>query len=126
MLLAENRLKTEKDFATVLRYGRSFFSRFLKIKIKANPSLPRLASSKAGSPARFGFVIGLKFSKKAVVRNRLRRQLSEVVRLEIKEKRIKSGFDAIFFVQQDILLLNSAQLKAELLTLLRKARLLYD
>lgn len=113
MLLSPNRLKEEKDFASVLKYGRSFFGSSLKIKIRPN----NLAVS------RFGFIIGLKLSKKATVRNRLRRQLSEIIRLEIKEKKIKPGFDGVFFVRPEILKMDFQELKKEMVNLLIKASL---
>lgn len=113
MLSSPNRLKKEKDFASVLKYGRSFFGSHLKIKIRPNNL----------SVSRFGFILGLKLSKKATVRNRLRRQLSEIVRLEIKEEKIRPGFDGVFFMQPEILKLNYQELEKETVSLLIKANL---
>jgi len=42
---------------------------------------------------RFGFVVSLKVSKKAVVRNRVRRRLSEIMKEETKN--IKNGTDLV-------------------------------
>ena len=41
--------------------------------------------------SRFAVVAGKEVSKKAVVRNRLRRRISEIIRIKLKTKGIKSG-----------------------------------
>jgi len=49
---------------------------------------------------RFAFVIGNKISKKAVVRNRTKRLLSEAVRLLLPQ--IKKGHEIIFFAKKPL------------------------
>ncbi|MBL7150438.1 ribonuclease P protein component [Candidatus Microgenomates bacterium] len=51
--------------------------------------------------SRFTFVVSTKISKKAVVRNRTKRLLSEAVRLLLPQ--IKKGFDIIFFAKKPFL-----------------------
>jgi ribonuclease P protein component len=88
MLQPANRLKLDRDFKKVLKFGRSFYSQNLKAKILKNS----LTNS------RFGFVIGTKISKSAVVRNRLKRQVREVIRLLFKDDKIQPGFDVVMMI----------------------------
>ncbi len=50
---------------------------------------------------RIGFVISKKISKKAVVRNKIRRQISETLYKEFKNLPI--GFTGVFLIRQNIL-----------------------
>jgi len=70
MLPKANRLKKGKYFKKVFEEGRGFKEGPLYLKIKEN----NLAHS------RFGFTINKRVSKKAVVRNRIKRKLREVVK----------------------------------------------
>jgi len=83
MLSKPNRLKKKKDFERVFKEGKGFKESFLFLKVAPN----NLEIS------RFGFVVGRNFSKKAVVRNRIKRKLRAAVR--IRFKKIKKGIDGI-------------------------------
>jgi len=52
-------------------------------------------------PSCFGFVISTKISKKAVVRNKIKRCLSESVRK--LQKNMKKGYDVVFLVKSSII-----------------------
>jgi ribonuclease P protein component len=84
------RLTKKKDFEKVHKFGRFFTQDFLALKIAKNNL----------NFSRFGFLVSLKISKKATVRNKVKRRLREAVRLKIKE--IKPGFDIIIFVRPEI------------------------
>lgn len=84
MLSKTNRLKRKKDIENVFKRGRGFKEGFLILKIIKN----NLKNS------RFAFVISRKISRKATLRNKIKRKLSELVRLKIK--RVKGGMDFIF------------------------------
>lgn len=86
MLLQKNRLKKKKDFEVAFKQGDSFRQGFLYLKIRKN-SL---------DASRFGFVISKKFSKKAVIRNKTKRRLSEIIKTKLPE--IKKGMDVIIIV----------------------------
>lgn len=76
MLPKENRLVTREDFKAVFR-GR----------LRARRGPFQLVCEKNNiSKARFGFVVSLSVSKKAVRRNKLRRQLHEIVRATLSSK----------------------------------------
>ncbi len=114
MLLAENRLKADRDFKKVLRFGTFFSSQNLRLKLLAN----NLVNT------RMGFVIGLKISKKAVVRNRLKRQVREVVRLLFKDDRIKKGADVVINLGADLANLEYLDIQNEVENLFARAGLL--
>lgn len=84
MLALKNRLRKTKEFDQVFKGGQSYYSNYLGLKVKKNNL----------SFNRFGLIIGLKISKKAVVRNHLKRQ----VRAIIKEQTplLKPGHDCVF------------------------------
>lgn len=91
MLPKKHRLVKKKDCEKVWRYGRSFFKEEIGFKaLKNNLSI-----------SRFGFVVGTKVSKKAVQRNKIKRQLREIIRLKIKS--IKTGYDFLIIALPKIL-----------------------
>ncbi len=83
MLPEENRLKKDRDFEKVFKEGKGFKEDFLFLKIKKN----NLKIS------RFGFVVSQKISKKAIIRNKIKRRLSELVKFKLKE--VKKGIDVL-------------------------------
>lgn len=70
MFLKKNRLQKEKDFKIVFKQGRYLQSEFVKLNYLKN----NLEHS------RFGVIASLKVSKKAVVRNKLKRQYRELIK----------------------------------------------
>lgn len=102
MLPKNNRLKKKKDFDKVFKKGKTIagkliFLKYLKNKLKIN---------------RFGFVVSLKLSKKAVIRNKLRRQLREVTRKKLPN--IRPGLDIIIIAKPEIINKDYQDIKDEL------------
>ncbi|MBZ9569559.1 ribonuclease P protein component [Patescibacteria group bacterium] len=87
MLAKINRLKKRKDFDLVFKRGKGFKEDFLVLKMIRNNL----------NQTRFGFIVGGKISKKATLRNRIKRRLRELIRMKLK--RIKKGFDLILIAQ---------------------------
>lgn len=85
MLPVINRLKTDKDFESVFNDGKTAENRFLKIKFIKNHK----------QETRFGFIVSVKFAKKAVVRNLVKRRLRAAVWFLLRS--IKPGFDIIIW-----------------------------
>jgi ribonuclease P protein component len=83
MLPKTNRLKRRKDIERVFKMGERFKENFLSLKVIKN----NLESS------RFAFVVSRRISKKATLRNKVKRKLSELVRF--KMKKVKKGIDLI-------------------------------
>jgi len=112
MLSQANRLKKNKDFEQVFKKGRGF---------KDGPLLLRLVKNNL-MVSRFAFSVGLKVSKKAVVRNKIRRRLQEAVRADLTE--VKTGFDLVFTALPGIESQNYQEIKERAERLLKKAGLL--
>ncbi len=68
-LPTKNRLKKKKEFDLVFKKGKALNGTFLFMKF---------LSSSLGYP-RFGFIVAAKFAPKAVLRNKVRRLLADVV-----------------------------------------------
>ncbi len=83
MLPKLNRLKKKKDFEKVFKLGKGAKLSFIALKFNKNG----LKNS------RFGFIVSLKVSKKAVVRNRIKRRLRESVKKKINN--VKKGLDIV-------------------------------
>lgn len=88
MLPYKNRLIKRGDFEKVYKYGKFFYFRNIALKIGKNDL----------DEARVGFSVGLKFSKKAIERNRMKRQLREVFHKMLGE--IKKGMDIVVIVKK--------------------------
>jgi ribonuclease P protein component len=105
----EQRLRKSSDFATAYREGRSFSSRLLVIRPRAN-GLPQ---------NRYGFVTSRAVGK-AVVRNRVRRRLREAV----WSLSVEDGWDVVVIGRRSAAEATYWQLRESLATLLERAGLL--
>ncbi|MBF8280690.1 MAG: ribonuclease P protein component [Candidatus Magasanikbacteria bacterium] len=114
MLSAKFRLRQDKDFTRVFRGGRRASAGLVLITFSPN----RLREP------RYAVVVGTKVSKRAVVRNRLKRRIREQLRLLIKDKVVRGGFDAIVSVRPGADKLRAAILEAQVEAALIRARLL--
>lgn len=111
MLFRENRLKS-KDFKEIRKGGRFFNEQFLSL-IKAENNL---------NQSRFGFVVSQKISKKAVIRNKIKRRLREIIRNNLDK--IKKNYNVIFIAKKGIEEKEFKEIKEITEQLLKKARLL--
>lgn len=83
MLPKINRIKNKKDFDKAFKNSKSLKDKFIIFK----------ASKNKLDLVRFGFVISQKVSKKATVRNKIRRRLANITKKE--KATIKSGTDIV-------------------------------
>jgi len=112
MLPEINRLKKKKDFDLVHNKGRFYGGSFLAVK-----------TAKNGLDAtRVGFLVGLKISKKAVVRNKIKRRLRASIRKMIFE--FKPGYDVVVMVRPQIVDKNYQEIDEALVIVLKKAGIL--
>ncbi|MBU1119294.1 ribonuclease P protein component [Patescibacteria group bacterium] len=111
MLPKEHRLRKKKDIDAVHKKGRFSRHQFLSLKCAPNQQ----------SASRFTFLVGTKISKKAVERNRVKRQLREITRGLLPN--IVNGFDVLVFVRQDIIGKKYEDLAQTLTILLKQAGL---
>ena len=83
MIARISTIKKSKDFQLLFKKAKSFKTQLFVLKSARNGS----------GEKRFGFVVSQKVSKKATVRNKVRRRLAEAVRAEIEN--IKEGLDIV-------------------------------
>ncbi|MBI4592205.1 ribonuclease P protein component [Candidatus Uhrbacteria bacterium] len=112
MLPQAHRLRLEKDIKTLFARGKSVFGSLVGMKFRAN-ALPM---------SRFAVVAGVKVSKKAVVRNRLKRQVRAIVHEALPQ--LKQGYDVLLFLKPQAVGKPFEQLQQEVLSGLKKVRLL--
>lgn len=89
MLPRENRLIKRKDFEEAHRKGKFFYSGNIAMRVLENEL----------SLSRIGFSVGIKFSKKAVERNKIKRQLRDIFHKHLAE--IRSGVDIIVMIKKE-------------------------
>ncbi len=111
MLGRLNRFHGHNTLTIVYRRGETVRGQHISLKY----------SRRAGDkPYRAAVVVSRKVSKSAVVRNRIRRRIFEIVREHAEN--IPSGTDMVFTVFSDqVAELNAAKLKQSVLQLLKKA-----
>ncbi|NQU83717.1 MAG: ribonuclease P protein component [Parcubacteria group bacterium] len=112
MLPKEHRLSKSKEIEKVYKNGKSFFSKNLGVKTLQN----NLEQS------RFTVVVGLKVSKKATKRNRVKRQLREILRLNVEK--ITPGFDVMIIALPAILDKDYNELEKDLSDAFKKLKLI--
>jgi len=106
-----NRLSKTKDVQVTSKRGRSFFSPHFVIKfLKSQTAVTRIT-----------VVVSTKVSKKAVIRNRIKRVIRETLRLNLPA--LKSG-DYVVIVKPSATKLETPLIRQQVLGLLRSARLL--
>lgn len=105
----EYRLQDRADFTRVYRNGRSFANHQLVLYVYAQPKVGR-------------FRVGISASKKignAVVRNRMRRMIKEIVRLQAD--RIMDHVDLVFIVRKGATEMDYDKLAKSVQHVMRKA-----
>lgn len=113
MLSSKNRIKKNKDFEIIHRQGNFFSFGNVFLKIRQNKI----------EQTRVGISVGLKFSKKAVERNAIKRKLGEVARNNLGK--IKEGFDLVLTVRKyKEKKISSHSLEKDFLEVLKKANLI--
>ncbi|HBA36283.1 TPA: ribonuclease P protein component [Candidatus Falkowbacteria bacterium] len=108
MLPKNKRIRLNKDFDHTFKTGQSFYGQILGIKAAKN-ILP-------GN--RLGIIINTKVSKKAVVRNRLKRQIREIVKKEFSL--LTTGHDLVIIVFPPIIDKNFLEITAVIKTGLKR------
>lgn len=108
----KNRLKEKNDFREVFRRGKTVNDSFMLFKFVPN----QLQES------RFAFIVSRKVSKKAVIRNQLKRRLSELVGAEIP--RLKRPVDGIFIVRAQATKESFEKLKDGVIRIFGEAKLI--
>jgi len=113
-----------KDWEILMKEGRFVGGGYLGAKIwKIEPDkYPRRGYSV--EDLKIGFAVGSKVHKSAVKRNKIKRQLREVVRLLLKEKKLKNGYIVAFLPNASIVGKTYEDIKRAVLIIFKKSRLL--
>ncbi len=111
MLPSIFRLKKKKDFERVFDLGQTSGGEFFILKQAPNNL----------SLARFGLIVSVKVSPKATGRNKLKRQVNEIIRLNLKK--IKTGFDVIVIFKRFAQDKEYSKLEKDLVSLFIKNKL---
>lgn len=106
----QNRLKKNKDFQYTYKKGRSL----------AHPLLVLIYRRTGKEKIRIGFSVTKKFGN-AVQRNRIKRQLREILRLQLPK--LKQGYDVIFVVRRNAKDASYKSLEASVYQLLKRGKL---
>lgn len=112
MLPKVNRLKKKKDFERVFKQGKGVKEDFLLLKFTKNNL----------KVSRFGFVVGQNISKKAVLRNKIKKRLREIVKKELPS--LKVGFDGAWMALKGAELRSFEETKKAVKKILQEAKLL--
>lgn len=104
-------LRKKSDFERVAKNGQPFFVSEFGFKIIKNNLLDN----------RYGIVISLQIDKKAVIRNKIRRQIKAMI--SQNNSKIKQGYDIMFLTRESIKKINFDQIKEKIDYLYKKANL---
>jgi ribonuclease P protein component len=107
------RLTRQKEFESVYDSGKTVRNSFLFIKFLKDSSL---------QGSKFGIVVSAKVSKKATVRNRIRRHISEAIRPHLK--RISKNVNVVIVTNSKIVDKEFTEIEKVVLDLLKKAKIL--
>lgn len=112
MLTKINRLRKENDFEKLFKKGKSFKNGFLILRVAQNDL----------KESRFGFIVSQKVSKKATLRNKIKRRLRDVIQRNIKD--VKKNLDIALIALPGLEKKNFLETKETLNVLLKKANLI--
>lgn len=112
MLSKTHRLTKQKDFKAIFRKGKRSFGRFFAIRfLKNDQENPRVA-----------VVASNKVSKKAVERNKIKRQVREIVRLHMDK--VNKPLDIIINISPRALDAKKEELEKDFLSVLKKGKII--
>jgi ribonuclease P protein component len=111
MLKKTNRITKDKEFDRAFKTGQSFYTKLFGIKA-VNNDLPAV---------RLGVLVSTKVSKKAVIRNKLKRQIREIIQKELPN--LKVGKDLVIIVFSQILDKNFLEIKEMITEGLKRLKL---
>ena len=112
MLPKENRITKKKEFERIFKKGTGFKEGLLLLRVMPNDS----------GISRFAFIAGLKVSKNATVRNKIKRQLRELTKLQMNN--FKKGIDAVLIALPGLEKKEFSEIAIIFNNLFKKAKLL--
>ena len=124
MLQPINRLKRKRDIEITFEEGRFVGGNLVNLKVWKIDMAKYPKRGYTGDELQFAFVVGVKIDKRAVVRNRLKRQMREVVRLLLKENTVQPGFFVMLMAKKEMIGVEYAKIEQDITAALRRCRLL--
>jgi len=124
MLQQENRLRKKRDIEITFEQGRFIGGQLLNLKVWKIDPLQYPRRGYMSDELKFSFVVGVKIEKKAVGRNRLKRQMREVVRLLLKDHKIKTGFFVLVMAKKEMIGKEYCEIEKDMIFILRRSGLL--
>lgn len=107
------RLRTNMEFKQVYEDGKNYWNRNLILYVRKNNL----------DYSRVGYSITKKIGN-SVVRNKIRRRMKEIYRLNFDE--IKDGYDFIFIPKRNIVDISYREIESAMLHIMKLAKLLED
>lgn len=98
-----------------MKKGQRFYSEHFIL-------ITNLSAGKVGCQPCFAFIVSKKIDKKAVGRNRLKRQLREIARQNLSKT--KNGYDIIILARKTLMENSGGNIKAEIKKLFKQAKLI--
>ncbi len=124
MLPQLHRLTRKRDIEIVFENGRFVSGAYVLAKVwRPNPDQFPKRGYTSGD-LKFGFVVSKKVEKRAVWRNRIKRQMREVVRLLLKEGRVEAGYLVVVIAKPEITGHDYHVIEKDLISVLQRARVL--
>ena len=108
MFNQKNRLRKTKEIENAFKIGRSFYNNILGFRVIKNDL----------EESRFCIIISSKISKKAVVRNKIKRRIRYIINNDLTK--IKKSFDVVVVVNKNIIDLDFSDLKNSVVDSLKK------
>jgi len=106
-------IKLKKEFDLIYKRGRVSGGTFFSLRFLEN---------RKREPSRFTIIISTKISKKAVIRNRKKRQMREIVRLNFDK--MKPNYLVLLTLKEESLGASYQDLEKEFLSLAKRAGIL--
>lgn len=94
MLQPKNRLSSNKDINNVLKFGKVVFTPYFNIKVLTT----------SHKYPRFAIAVSLKISKKAVIRNKIKRRIRSILRNNLAN--INKKYDMVIIAKPPITTIN--------------------
>lgn len=127
MLPKENRLTKIRDFNLLFKHGVYISGHLLDLKLLRLDKILDYFPKKE-DPHKFlkqlliAISVGVKISKKAVIRNKIKRQIREILRLSLQKKEVMPGYYLLFIAKKEAVRKEYGELEKEVKNLIGKIR----
>jgi ribonuclease P protein component len=112
MLKRPHRLGKKDNLESILKNGGKALGRLLVLRMRKNNQ----------NTHRFGIVISQKVGRQAVDRNRIKRQINDIVRLNYEKLPEENHFDILILPKTAIMEATYDQIKADFLSLIPRLK----